>query len=38
MYGVISFVVLKLAASKIKDISVVTWILFIVFILRFALK
>ncbi|MDR0495087.1 MAG: NCS2 family permease, partial [Treponema sp.] len=36
MYGVISFVVLKLAASKIKDISVVTWILFIVFILRFA--
>jgi AGZA family xanthine/uracil permease-like MFS transporter len=38
MYGVISFVILKLAASKFKDISIITWILFMIFVLRFALK
>jgi AGZA family xanthine/uracil permease-like MFS transporter len=38
MYGIISYVVLKLAAGKFKDISIVTWILFLVFLLRFALK
>jgi AGZA family xanthine/uracil permease-like MFS transporter len=35
VYGVIAYVVLKVAASKFKDITVVTWILFIVFLLRF---
>jgi adenine/guanine/hypoxanthine permease len=38
MYGIISFVILKVAANKLKDISVVTWVLFIVFLLRFVLK
>ena len=38
MYGVISYVILKLATGKFKDLSVVTWILFVVFILRFILK
>jgi len=38
MYGVISFVILKLASLKFSDISAVTWILFIVFMLRFILK
>ena len=38
MYGVISYVLLKLAANKLKDISVVTYILFGIFILRFILR
>jgi len=38
MYGVLSYVILKLAAGKIKDIPVVTWVLFVVFILRFLTK
>jgi len=38
VYGVISYVILKLASNKFKDISVITWILFVVFLLRFALK
>jgi AGZA family xanthine/uracil permease-like MFS transporter len=38
MYGIISFVILKLAALKFSDISIVTWILFIVFMLRFIFK
>jgi len=38
MYGIISFVILKLAALKFSDISVVTWILFIIFMLRFIFK
>jgi AGZA family xanthine/uracil permease-like MFS transporter len=38
VYGVLSYVVLKLAANKFKDVSVVTWILFVIFILRFMLK
>jgi AGZA family xanthine/uracil permease-like MFS transporter len=38
MYGIISYVILKVAANKLKDISVVTWVLFIVFLLRFVLK
>jgi AGZA family xanthine/uracil permease-like MFS transporter len=35
VYGVLAYVILKTAAGKLKDISVVTWILFVVFILRF---
>ena len=38
MYGVISFVILKLASLKLGDISIVTWVLFLVFMLRFILK
>jgi AGZA family xanthine/uracil permease-like MFS transporter len=38
VYGVISYVILKAATMKFKDITIVTWILFAVFILRFFLK
>jgi len=38
MYGIISYVILKLASLKFGDISVVTWVLFFVFMLRFILK
>jgi len=38
MYGIISYVILKLAANKFKDLTVVTWILFVVFLLRFVLR
>ncbi|MDR2434734.1 MAG: NCS2 family permease [Treponema sp.] len=37
VYGVISYVLLKLAAGKFKEISVVSWVLFVVFVLRFFL-
>ena len=35
VYGVIFYVVLKVAANKLKDISVITWVLFAIFLLRF---
>jgi AGZA family xanthine/uracil permease-like MFS transporter len=35
VYGVLAYVILKTATGKLKDISLVTWILFVVFILRF---
>ncbi|MCL2880301.1 MAG: NCS2 family permease, partial [Treponema sp.] len=35
VYGVLSYVVLKGATGKIKEISPITWVLFIVFVLRF---
>ena len=38
VYGVVSYVILKLAAGKYKEVSVVTWILFAIFILRFFMK
>ncbi len=38
VYGVLSFVILKVIARKFKDISIVTWILFAIFILRFFVK
>jgi AGZA family xanthine/uracil permease-like MFS transporter len=38
VYGVISFVILKAASGKFKEITVVTWILFAIFILRNFLK
>lgn len=38
VYGVISFVILKAVTGKFKDITAVTWILFVVFVLRFFLK
>ncbi|MDR1586570.1 MAG: NCS2 family permease [Treponema sp.] len=38
VYGVISYVILKVITGKLKDITVVTWVLSIIFILRFVLK
>jgi len=38
VYGVLSYVILKAATRKFNEISVVTWVLFAVFILRFFLK
>jgi AGZA family xanthine/uracil permease-like MFS transporter len=38
VYGVLSFVILKAATGKFKDISAVTWILFIIFVFRFFIK
>jgi AGZA family xanthine/uracil permease-like MFS transporter len=37
VYGVLSYVLLKTVTGKIKDIPVVTWVLFVIFILRFLL-
>lgn len=38
VYGVLSYVLLKAATGKFKDITFVIWILFAVFILRFILR
>ncbi|MDR3161581.1 MAG: NCS2 family permease [Spirochaetaceae bacterium] len=38
VYGVLSFVLLKAAMGRFKDVSIVTWILFAIFILRFFIK
>jgi AGZA family xanthine/uracil permease-like MFS transporter len=37
VYGVLSYVLLKAVTGKFKDISIVTWVLFVVFVLRFLL-
>jgi AGZA family xanthine/uracil permease-like MFS transporter len=38
VYGVISYVLLKIVTGKFKDITVVAWVLFVVFVLRFFIK
>jgi AGZA family xanthine/uracil permease-like MFS transporter len=38
VYGVLAYVILKAATGKFKDITIVTWILFVIFMLRFFLK
>jgi AGZA family xanthine/uracil permease-like MFS transporter len=38
VYGIISYVVLKFAGRKTKDISIVTWVLFVVFILHIVVR
>ncbi|MDR2314735.1 MAG: NCS2 family permease [Spirochaetaceae bacterium] len=38
MYGILSFVILKTLTLKFKDISIISWVLFAVFILRFVTK
>jgi AGZA family xanthine/uracil permease-like MFS transporter len=38
VYGLLTYVILKIATFKLKDINIVTWLLFIIFILRFFLK
>ncbi|GHU62105.1 hypothetical protein FACS189445_4790 [Spirochaetia bacterium] len=35
VYGILSYVILKAATGKFKDITAVTWILFVVFVARF---
>ncbi|MCL1836992.1 MAG: NCS2 family permease [Treponema sp.] len=35
VFGIISYVIMKVASAKYKDISVITWILFVIFLLRF---
>jgi AGZA family xanthine/uracil permease-like MFS transporter len=37
VYGVLSYVILKAATRKFSDITIVTWVLFVIFILRFFL-
>ncbi|MDR2618261.1 MAG: NCS2 family permease [Treponema sp.] len=38
VYGVLAYVILKAVTGKFRDITVVTWILFAIFVLRFFLK
>jgi AGZA family xanthine/uracil permease-like MFS transporter len=38
VYGILSFVILKAVTGKFRDITVVTWVLFVIFILRFFIK
>jgi len=38
VFGMMTYVILKVATGKFKDVSVITWVLFIVFILRFFVK
>jgi len=38
IYGILSYVLLKSVTGKFKDIPVVTWILFVIFVLRFFIK
>ena len=38
VYGVLSYVLLKAATLRFKEIPVVTWVLFIVFVLRYFLR
>jgi adenine/guanine/hypoxanthine permease len=37
-WGIISYVLCKVVKGKVKDITVVTWVLFVVFIVRYILK
>ena len=37
-YGIIAYVILKAATGKFKDVTVVTWVLFAIFVLRFFLR
>jgi AGZA family xanthine/uracil permease-like MFS transporter len=37
VYGVISFVILKTVSGKVKDITIITWVLFVIFLIRFFL-
>jgi AGZA family xanthine/uracil permease-like MFS transporter len=38
VYGIISYVILKFVGRKAKDVSVITWVLFVVFFLHIILK
>jgi len=38
VYGVLSYVILKVVTRRFKEINVVTWLLFVVFILKVVLE
>jgi AGZA family xanthine/uracil permease-like MFS transporter len=38
VYGVLSYVILKSVTGKFKDISIITWVLFVIFLVRFILE
>jgi AGZA family xanthine/uracil permease-like MFS transporter len=38
VYGLLSYVILKAVTGKFKEISAVSWVLFVVFVLRFFIK
>jgi AGZA family xanthine/uracil permease-like MFS transporter len=38
VYGILTYVILKLVSGKLKNINVVTVVLFIIFAIRFCLK
>ena len=38
VFGILSFVILKTISGKYKEIPIVTWILFVIFILKFIVK
>jgi len=38
VYGLLTYTLLKAVSGKIKDIPLVTWVLFVIFILRFFIK
>ena len=38
VYGVLSYVVLKVATGKARQIPVVTWVIFVIFVLRFFIR
>jgi AGZA family xanthine/uracil permease-like MFS transporter len=38
VWGLISYVILKAVTGKIKDISIMSWILFVIFVARFFIK
>jgi AGZA family xanthine/uracil permease-like MFS transporter len=37
VYGILSYVILKAATGKYKDVSIITWILFVIFLVRIIL-
>jgi AGZA family xanthine/uracil permease-like MFS transporter len=38
VYGVIAYVILKVATRQFKDITIITWVLFVIFLARFFMK
>ncbi len=38
VYGILTYVILKVCTGKFKEITVITWILFVIFILRFFIR
>lgn len=38
VWGILAYVIVKVVTRKFKDISIATWILFVIFLLRFFLK
>jgi AGZA family xanthine/uracil permease-like MFS transporter len=38
VYGILSYVILKALTMRFKDISIVSWVLFAIFVLRFFLN